>query len=87
MLIWFVVGAIVSSIIVFIHYVNSKKSAEKEALNIKLNETNALIQDETIKNIENNTNISKLNEKISIYTNDKNNLKNDVTSCLKLNSF
>ena len=30
MLIWFVVGAIVSSIIVFIHYVNSKKSAEKQ---------------------------------------------------------
>lgn len=60
----------------------SKKSAEKEALNIKLNETNALIQDETIKNIENNTNISKLNEKISIYTNDKNNLKNEVSSCL-----
>lgn len=43
----------------------SKKTTERENLNTKLDEVNKLISEETIKNIENNSAISNLNDKNS----------------------
>ncbi len=63
----------------------SKKSAEKEGVDAKIDEVTSLLNDETIKSVENNSNISKLNEKIDNLNSKKLNLKTQTSS--ELNKF
>ena len=60
----------------------SKKTTEKTALEEKLNEITKLLNEETIKNVEISSNVSKLNENISKLNNEKILLKNETSSCL-----
>jgi len=60
----------------------SKKTAEKEALDQKINEIDTLLNEETIKNVENNSNISKLNEKITKIRDNQTALKQENSSLL-----
>ena len=60
----------------------SKKTAEKEALEQKLNEIDTLLNEETIKNVENNSNLSKLNEKITKIRDNQTALKQKNSSLL-----
>lgn len=60
----------------------SKKTAEKEAMDAKLSEVDALINEETVKNIENNSNLSKLNEKVAKAKENQNQIKQESNSLL-----
>ncbi|MGN1208030.1 MAG: chromosome segregation protein SMC, partial [Christensenellales bacterium] len=63
----------------------SKKTAEKESVDAKIDEINSMLNQETIKSVEYNSNIGKLNEKIENLSSRKLTLKTETAS--ELNKF